>query len=168
MENEKINKEKTDENLVTETSEQEVEDILNEKQLEIEEEDCRDPEDFLNEQNEIKDQQDLKELLSEKVRLVDLVCELRKEIQSNYFETTEEKAKLINENSKFKVLNEDLNKSLDSFENIQTQKNLETLISAVNAASNAYEKVPTEQVRGAAKGLALAAIGKLHMFIDKI
>lgn len=157
MENEKINEEK-------------VEIPLNENTNEIidEEEDCRDPEDFLNEQNEIKDQQDFKELLSEKIRLVDLVCELRKEIQSSYLETTEEKAKLINENSKFKTINEDLNKSLDEFQNVQTQKNLETLISAVNAASNAYEKVTEETVKAAAKGLALAAIGKLHMFIDKI
>jgi len=36
------------------------------------------------------------------------------------------------------------------------------------AASNAFEKISDQNVKNAAKGLALAAIGKLHIEIDKL
>ncbi len=133
------------------------------KQEEIEE-DCRDPEDIRDEQDEFKKIEKIIELENDKNKLLKIVSELRSENQKNYLETDI----LSNENSKLKKDNENLNKVLNEFQNSDKQTNLVNLISTVNSASNAFEKILDPKVKEAARGLALAAIGKLHMFIDKI
>lgn len=49
-----------------------------------------------------------------------------------------------------------------------TPETIEDLSSAIEAAANAYEKIPDSNLRSAAKGLAHASVMKLHELINLI
>jgi len=66
---------------------------------------------------------------------------------------------------KVKSFCDDLNKKIESINKVDMRNDL---ANTINAASNAFEKISDQNVKNAAKGLALAAIGKLHIEIDKL